>query len=255
MRGASLTIRNLRRDFGTKHVLRDIDLDVAPGEFISLIGASGVGKSTLLKIIAGLDAPTSGSIRIGEPGEKPQVRMMFQEDRLLPWRSILGNVTIGTKGRDPKGREILAAVGLAGREDEYPSVLSGGQKQRAALARALLHKPDVLLLDEPFGALDALTRASMQQLLSTLLDEVPRTVVLVTHDVEEALLLSDRIIVMRSGRIAHDLVLEGRRPRARGDANLARLKEELVASLLIDEGKTTRDIREKTTLPAIETVE
>lgn len=255
MSGASLTIRNLRRDFGAKRVLQDIDLDVAPGQFISLIGASGVGKSTLLKIIAGLDAPTSGLIRIGEPGEKPEVRMMFQEDRLLPWRSVLGNVTIGTRGREAEARELLAAVGLEGREDEFPSVLSGGQKQRAALARALLHKPEVLLLDEPFGALDALTRAAMQQLLSSLLEEAPRTVVLVTHDVEEALLLSDRVIVMRSGRIALDLALEGSRPRPRGDANLARLKEELVQSLLLDEGQPQCGIREEVAPRALEAAE
>jgi sulfonate transport system ATP-binding protein len=245
MSGAAITISGVSRSFGDKRVLRDIDLGVAPGEFISLIGASGVGKSTLLKIVAGLDRPSSGTLRIGAPGEEPDVRMMFQEDRLLPWRDVLGNVTLGTKGREADGREMLRAVGLAGREGDYPAVLSGGQRQRAALARALLHRPEVLLLDEPFGALDALTRASMQELLSDLLDEAPRTVLLVTHDVEEALLLSDRVVVMRAGRIARDLALTGRRPRARGDAELARLKEELVASLLHDEDGPARRPRQQ----------
>lgn len=237
MSGAAVTIRDLGRSFGQKRVLQDISLDIAPAEFVSLLGASGVGKSTLLKIVAGLDTPSSGAIRIGAPGKRSDVRMMFQEDRLLPWRSVLGNVTLGTKGREADGREMLRAVGLAGREEDYPFVLSGGQRQRAALARALLHRPDLLLLDEPFGALDALTRASMQELLSDLLEEAPRTVLLVTHDVEEALLLSDRVIVMRAGRIARDLVLSGRRPRARGDAELARLKEQLVTSLLHDDSE------------------
>lgn len=234
MSGAGVSIRKLGRSFGSMRVLDGIDLDIAPGQFVSLIGASGVGKSTLLKIVAGLDVPTTGELRIGAPLDKPDVRMMFQEDRLLPWRDVLGNVTLGTRRRKADARELLSAVGLAGREDSYPAVLSGGQRQRAALARALLHRPDVLLLDEPFGALDALTRASMQELLSGILEEAPRTVILVTHDVEEALLLSDRVIVMREGRITRDLELSGTRPRARGDAALAHLKQELIAGLLHD---------------------
>lgn len=234
MSGAEISICGLGRAFGGKRVLDGINLDIAAGEFVSLIGASGVGKSTLLKIVAGLDTPTWGSLRIHADQQKPDVRMMFQEDRLLPWRSVLRNVTLGTRKREQEARKLLHAVGLYGREDEYPSVLSGGQRQRAALARALLHRPDVLLLDEPFGALDALTRASMQELLSDLLKEAPRTVILVTHDVEEALLLSDRVIVMRGGKIARDLRPSGLRPRARGDADLARLKEELISGLLHD---------------------
>lgn len=236
MSGAIVNVRHLARSFGGKRVLDGIDLDVGAGEFVSLIGASGVGKSTLLKIVAGLDQPTSGTLRIHKPGKPAEVRMMFQEDRLLPWRTVLGNVILGTKGREADGVDILCAIGLGGRENEYPSVLSGGQRQRTALARALLHQPDLLLLDEPFGALDALTRAAMQELLSSLLRESPRTVLLVTHDVEEALLLSDRVIVMRAGKIARSLSPPGPRPRARGDAELARLKEELISSLLHDEG-------------------
>ncbi|WP_054311265.1 ABC transporter ATP-binding protein [Mesorhizobium sp. 1M-11] len=241
MSGAAVTIRRLERSFGGNAVLNGVDLDVAPGEFVSLIGASGVGKSTLLKIVAGLDEATAGILRVDAGTKRPEVRMMFQEDRLLPWRTVLGNVVLGTRGREADGAEILHAVGLGERGDDYPAVLSGGQRQRAALARALLHQPDLLLLDEPFGALDALTRAAMQELLSSLLRQSPRTVLLVTHDVDEALLLSDRVIVMRAGRIARSLALPGPRPRPRGDAELARLKEELIGSLLHDEGTADTD--------------
>ena len=235
MSGAAIQIRNLARSFGGKRVLSNVNLDVEAGQFVSLIGASGVGKSTLLKIVAGLDAPTAGQLQIGQD-KAAQVRMMFQEDRLLPWFTILGNVTLGTKGREDDARALLSAVGLAGREGDYPATLSGGQKQRVALARALIHSPDVLLLDEPFGALDALTRAAMQELLAGLLRKTPRTVLLVTHDVEEALLLSDRVIIMRAGAIHRDLRLDHKpRPRSRGDADLALLKEELIAGLLHDE--------------------
>jgi sulfonate transport system ATP-binding protein len=161
--------------------------------------------------------------------------MMFQEDRLLPWRTVQRNVVLGLKRRESDAREILRAVGLDGRESEFPIVLSGGQRQRVALARALIHEPDLLLLDEPFGALDAITRAAMQLLLERLLAARPRTVILVTHDVEEALLLSDRVLLMRDGGIARDLVLEQPRPRHRGDASLAALKEELLDGLLVAE--------------------
>ncbi|WP_062225875.1 ABC transporter ATP-binding protein [Aureimonas frigidaquae] len=235
MSGASIRLQNIERSFAGKRVLRNVSLDVPAGAFVSLIGASGVGKSTLLKIVAGLDRQAGGTMTLSAGTDRADVRMMFQEDRLLPWRTVLGNVTLGTNGQDAEAAELLRAVGLGGREQDYPSVLSGGQRQRAALARALLHRPDVLLLDEPFGALDALNRAAMQELLSRLLAQAPRTVLLVTHDVEEALLLSDRVIVMREGRIVRDLTPPGQRPRPRGDAELALLKEELVASLLQDD--------------------
>jgi sulfonate transport system ATP-binding protein len=162
---------------------------------------------------------------------------MFQEDRLMPWRTVLRNVTLGLRQRDDDARRLLAAVGLAGREADFPSVLSGGQRQRVALARALIHEPEVLLLDEPFGALDAITRAAMQLLLQGLLARRPRTVVLVTHDVEEALLLSDRVLVMRDQRIVRDLSITQARPRHRGDPALAALKEELLDDLLAAEAQ------------------
>jgi sulfonate transport system ATP-binding protein len=235
MSGADVTFRGVSKAFGERPVLDGIDLDVAAGAFVSIIGPSGVGKSTLLRLAAGLESPSSGRIELRSRGRRPDVRMMFQEDRLLPWRTVLRNVTLGLNGRDNDSRAMLGAVGLRGREDEFPVVLSGGQRQRVALARALIHEPDVLLLDEPFGALDAITRAAMQLLLEQLLVARPRTVILVTHDVEEALLLSDRVLLMRDGGIARDLVLDQPRPRHRGDAALAALKEELLDGLLAAE--------------------
>jgi sulfonate transport system ATP-binding protein len=229
---AALVLRNVGRSFGERQVLREIDLDVQAGQFISLIGPSGVGKSTLLRLVAGLEPPSTGRIELVSTSTAPDTRMMFQEDRLMPWRTVLRNVTLGVRGRDDEARALLSAVGLAGREREFPVVLSGGQRQRVALARALIHEPELLLLDEPFGALDAITRAAMQLLLSQLLERRPRTVLLVTHDVEEALLLSDRVLVMREGRIAIDLPITQARPRHRGDPSLASLKEELLDGLL-----------------------
>lgn len=235
MSGAAVVFRGVSKSFGERRVLDGIDLDIAGGAFVSLIGPSGVGKSTLLRLAAGLERPGSGRIELRSRAPRPDVRMMFQEDRLLPWRTVLRNVTLGLAGRDDDARAMLRAMGLQGRESEFPVGLSGGQRQRVALARALIHEPDVLLLDEPFGALDAITRAAMQLLLESLLAARPRTVILVTHDVEEALLLSDRVLVMRDGGIARDLMLDQPRPRHRGDPILAALKEELLDGLLAAE--------------------
>lgn len=230
--GDGLSLRGVAKAFGPRRVLQALDLEIPAGQFVALIGASGVGKSTLLRIVAGLESPTSGRVELRSRSPAPDIRMMFQEDRLMPWRTVLRNVTLGLRGRDDDARTLLAAVGLAGRDSDYPVVLSGGQRQRVALARALIHEPELLLLDEPFGALDAITRASMQLLLEGLLARRPRTVLLVTHDVEEALILADRVLLMRDGRVARDLFIDRERPRRRGDPKLAALKEELLEGLV-----------------------
>jgi sulfonate transport system ATP-binding protein len=234
--GAAVMLRGLGKSFGSRTILDQINLDLPAGQFVSLIGPSGVGKSTLLRIVAGLEPPTMGHVELESNVIRPDVRMMFQEDRLLPWRTVLANITLGLRRRDDDAHAMLTAVGLAGRESEFPLALSGGQRQRVALARALIHEPELLLLDEPFGALDAITRAAMQLLLETLLSRRPRTVLLVTHDVEEALVLSDRVLVMRRGGIARDLQVALPRPRHRGDPILGALKEELLDDLLAAEG-------------------
>lgn len=237
--GATVVLERLTKRFGEREVLRDLHLEVGAGEFVALIGPSGGGKTTLLRIVAGLEEPSTGTVAIQRPdGSQPAIRVMFQEDRLLPWQSVINNVTFGLPSNErPRARHFLAAVGLADREQDWPRVLSGGQKQRVALARALAHQPDLLLLDEPFGALDALTRAGMQRLLEELWQREQRTVLLVTHDVEEALLLADRVIVLQEGRLVTDLRVSLPRARHRADPWLATHKEALLDHLLLEEAK------------------
>jgi sulfonate transport system ATP-binding protein len=230
-------MRGLAKSFGTRQVLRGVDLTLTPGEFVAILGPSGGGKTTVLKIVAGLDSPTAGLVAVRSvTGREPMIRVVYQEDRLLPWRSVLDNAALGLPASErERAVELLDAVGLAGREHDWPVVLSGGQKQRTALARALVHQPDLLLLDEPFGALDALTRASMQQLLLDLWNRERCTVLLVTHDVEEALLLADRVVVLQDGHLTRDLRVALPRPRHRGDPQLGAWEEELMDSLLQSE--------------------
>jgi len=184
-------------------VLEDVTLDIAPGEFVALIGRSGSGKSTLLRAIAGLDDGVQGSGHITAPDSRS---VLFQDSRLLPWETVLQNVILGLRLPDAaaRGRAVLASVGLAGHEEAWPNTLSGGEQQRTALARSLVREPELLLADEPFGALDALTRIRMHELLFRLVEQHRPTVLLVTHDVDEALILADRVLVMEEGRIITD---------------------------------------------------
>jgi sulfonate transport system ATP-binding protein len=247
--GAPLRVRALGRTFGAHVVLRDIDLEVAAGELVAILGASGSGKSTLLRIVGGLDAATTGEVSIdGKPvtGIDPRVAIGFQEPRLLPWRSVADNIALGLPTglsrpeRSARIQELLRLIGLTDFADHRPRQISGGMAQRTSLARALARRPEVLLLDEPFGALDALTRLRMQDLLISVLDEAPTTTLLVTHDVDEALQLADRIIVLGpdgtgpGAGIQQLVVVPGDRPRDRGSAELARLRAELLDGLGID---------------------
>ncbi|WP_418137723.1 ABC transporter ATP-binding protein [Agrobacterium sp. El2ro-1b] len=230
----AFSFRNVTKSFGDKLVLRGIDLDVREGEFLAVIGKSGCGKSTLLRILAGLDTPTTGTVS-KDPSNR--TRMMFQEPRLLPWERIANNVSVGLTGiaKGEAAREqalgILEEVGLKDRAGEWPYVLSGGQKQRVALARALVAHPQILALDEPLGALDALTRIEMQLLLERIWRKQKFTAVLVTHDVSEAVALADRIVVIDEGRIALDLDVKLPRPRRHGTPEFARLEEQVLNQL------------------------
>jgi sulfonate transport system ATP-binding protein len=210
----------LRKRFGDHEVLRGIDLHIPAGQFVAIVGKSGCGKSTLLRLIAGLEKIDAGSISFGQDIQPEDIRVMFQEPRLLPWARVLANVEVGL-GRDrasedahARAEKALSEVGLAEKRDQWPSVLSGGQKQRVALGRALVSRPRVLAFDEPLGALDALTRISMQRLLERVWRDQGFTAILVTHDVSEAVALADRVLVIDEGRIAHDVTVNAARPRA-----------------------------------------
>jgi sulfonate transport system ATP-binding protein len=201
----AVRVRGLRRSFTENGgVLNGLDLDIASGEFVALIGRSGTGKSTLLRALAGLDRDVAGSGRILVPDA---VSVVFQDSRLLPWKRILDNVVFGLRARDAaaRGRQALAEVGLAGRERAWPHELSGGEQQRASLARSLVREPQLLLADEPFGALDALTRIRMHALLRKLCAVHKPSVLLVTHDVDEAIVLADRVILLDAGVVRTDV--------------------------------------------------
>ena len=203
---------------------------------MAVVGRSGCGKSTLLRLLAGLEKTTQGEL-LSASAPLSQVRddtrLMFQDDRLLPWKKVIDNVGLGLKG---KWREAALAaleeVGLADRANDWPSALSGGQKQRVALARALIHRPRLLLLDEPLGALDALTRIEMQSLIERLWQQHDFTVLLVTHDVSEAVTVADRVILIDQGQIGMDLTVDLPRPRRKGSARLAELEAEVLERVL-----------------------
>lgn len=207
--GMTITLEKLSKHYGQHTILKEIDLSIQAGEFVVIVGRSGCGKSTLLRLLAGLETPSAGTIYFDEKvqqGLHTETRIMFQEARLLPWKNILKNVQLGLPRTQRQAvLNILAEVGLKTRAEDFPLKLSGGQRQRVALARALIHQPRLLLLDEPLGALDALTRLEMQKLIESLWQQHHFTTVLVTHDVAEALCLADRIILLKEGNIALNL--------------------------------------------------
>lgn len=246
-------LRGVGRSFGDHTVLRDVSLTVSPGEVLAILGSSGCGKSTLLRAVGGLDTGSTGEILIdGSAVQRYDERTAvgFQEPRLLPWRSIYKNVSLGlprslskAEGRE-RVDELLELVGLKDRASLRPREISGGMAQRASLARALARRPGVLLLDEPFGALDALTRLKMQDLLLDVHAQTGTTVLLVTHDVDEALQLADRVLLLgknvddptsaEGATIARLLNVPGSRPRDRASAELAALRGELFSGLGVD---------------------
>ncbi|WP_435738505.1 ABC transporter ATP-binding protein [Cellulosimicrobium sp. PMB13] len=253
--GPAVRVRSLVRSYGDKRILDDLDLTVDDGEFVAILGRSGSGKSTLLRALAALDHDVAGS---GEVVVPDQVSVVFQDSRLLPWARVLDNVVLGldgasrttSRGRSRStareaGRESLAEVGLAGRERAWPNELSGGEQQRVSLARSLVRSPRLLLADEPFGALDALTRIRMHALLRDLCARHRPAVLLVTHDVDEAIVLADRVVVLDEGRIARERrVADSYRPGERRDAadpRFARIRTELLDALGVDRGADTKE--------------
>jgi sulfonate transport system ATP-binding protein len=217
---STVEVRGLTKRFGERTVLSGLDIEIAPGEFVALLGRSGSGKSTLLRVLAGLDAAVDGDVAV-----RGTVSVAFQQPRLLPWRRVWRNVVLGLHGENGRHRgtdraladRALAEVRLANLADAWPRTLSGGEAQRLSLARALVREPDLLLLDEPFGSLDALTRIAMHELVVDLWQRHRPSVLLVTHDVDEALLLADRVLILDGGRIAGEYTLTHPRPRRLAD--------------------------------------
>lgn len=228
---APVQLRNVVRQFGQQRVIDGLDLDIAPGEFVALLGASGSGKTTLLRSLAGLDSIDSGQLLV------PKARAaVFQEPRLMPWKRAWKNVVLGLRVPDAKARAVQALneVGLAHRLDAYPATLSGGEAQRVALARGLVREPKLLLLDEPFAALDALTRIRMHRLIIELWRKHTPAVLLVTHDVDEAILLADRVIVLANGKIAEQVVIDLPRARDTGQAGFQAIRSRLLNLLGVE---------------------
>lgn len=233
--GAAVT----RKRFGETTVLRNIHVGIDAGQIVSLLGPSGCGKSTLLRILGGLDRDYEGSVLLNDQplrAGSPDVGMVFQEPRLMPWLSVADNVAFSTRKAakaNPHVAELLNEVGLQGRGDAWPKQLSGGQAQRASIARGLFTKPKILFLDEPFSAVDAFTRMHLQDLLARVAALHNLTVVLVTHDIDEALYLSDRVLVMDGAHdgVAMDFTLDQPRPRTRDFSGLWSLKQQIIATL------------------------
>jgi sulfonate transport system ATP-binding protein len=235
-RGMQIQIDQLSKQFGGREVLRRTSLTVEPGEFVAIVGRSGCGKSTLLRLVAGLETLNGGDLRLdgqSQQGLHQDVRIMFQEARLLPWRKVIDNVALGLPDSSrPVAEDVLAQVGLGDRRQEWPSQLSGGQRQRVALARALVHRPRLLLLDEPLGALDALTCIEMHRLIESLWLTHGFTALLVTHDVQEAVALADRVVLIEQGQITLDERIDVARPRSAGSPGFARHEQRILERVL-----------------------
>jgi sulfonate transport system ATP-binding protein len=233
-----LGVRSISKRFGEREVLRRLDLYVQEGEMVAIVGKSGCGKSTLLRLLAGLECPNEGAITVDSNrvnGRNRSARLMFQEPALLPWNTVLENVALAAPDRVRRresGLEALRQVGLAHRANDWPAILSGGQRQRVALARALASEARLILFDEPLGALDALTRLEMQNLIEQLWQQRGFTAILVTHDVEEAVALADRVLLMRHGEFGHESMVSLERPRNRASAGFAALKAEILSRVL-----------------------
>ncbi|RKT99698.1 aliphatic sulfonate ABC transporter ATP-binding protein [Burkholderia sp. Nafp2/4-1b] len=230
----AVTLSGVSKRFGARTVLDNVELGIARGSFVAIVGRSGCGKSTLLRLVAGLETPSSGTLATrGEGGGALDTRIMYQDARLLPWKTVLQNVMLGLgRGARDRARAVLDEVGLLERANDWPAQLSGGQRQRVALARALVHRPQLLLLDEPLGALDALTRIEMHALIERLWREHRFTALLVTHDVQEAVALGDRILLIEQGRVALDQAVPLDRPRARASAAFAALEDRVLQRVL-----------------------
>jgi sulfonate transport system ATP-binding protein len=233
--------RGVSRLFGKTLALDNVNLDIGPGEFVALLGRSGSGKSTLLRTLAGLDTPSAGIVQV--PNER---MVVFQEPRLLPWKTAIQNVELGLRGKraTEQARSALAEVGLEYRLHAYPATLSGGEAQRAALARALVRDPKLLLLDEPFAALDALTRMRMHALIESLWKRHHLSVLLITHDVDEAILLADRALVIERGRIIASIIIDLPRPRDLSLPGFLSLRKQLLSAI----GVTDPQLPESTVL-------
>ncbi len=236
---SAVTLRGVSKRFGPHQVLQDLGLYIPAGQFVGIVGKSGCGKSTLLRLIVGLEDVTAGRLWLGDAPSSASVqqRIMFQEPRLLPWARVVANVEVGlgttgsTAERRRRALEALDQVGLSDKAQNWPATLSGGQKQRVALARALVSRPHFLALDEPLGALDALTRIDMQHLIERIWLKQGFTAVLVTHDVSEAVALADRILVVEDGGIALDIPVDVPRPRRRGNPHCAALEGRILDHL------------------------
>jgi sulfonate transport system ATP-binding protein len=235
-RGVEIRIAQLQKTFGDQDVIKDITLTIEAGQFVAIVGKSGSGKSTLLRLVAGLEQPSSGELLFNGGTLKQSlasITMMYQDSRLLPWKKVIDNVGLGLKGNwQQKGENVLNAVGLSAFANEWPSTLSGGQQQRVALARALIREPDLLMLDEPLSALDALTRSEMQDLIERIWQENQFTALLVTHDVREAVKLADRIILIEEGVIALDVENPLSRPRDVTNKQLIELEKQVTSRIL-----------------------